>query len=135
MSEKSAAETNKGTLSDAHPLEPQRREHGVSGYTSSAVGGFGEDYSHQVAAGRESEPDTELGDENDVSLRRAVQKALARAHVDAAELRVEVAAARVTLYGTVPRTKDKSELEALARAVPGVAALTSRLTALRAEPS
>jgi osmotically-inducible protein OsmY len=121
--------------SDDLPLEPERREHGVSGYTSSAVGGFGEDYSHQVAQGRESEPDIELGDANDVSLRRAVQKALARAHIDAAELRVEVSGARVTLYGTVQRTAEKSEIEALARAVPGVAALTSRLTAMRAEPT
>jgi hypothetical protein len=120
--------------SDALPLEPERREHGVSGYTSSAVGGFGEDYSHQVAQGRESEPEFELLDPNDVSLRRAVQKALARAHVDAADLRIEVSGARVTLYGTVQRTVEKSELEALARAVPGVAALTSRVTALRAEP-
>jgi len=119
---------------DALPLEPERREHGVSGYTSAAVGGFGEDYSHQVAQGRDSEPDTELGDANDVSLRRAVQKALARAHVDAAELRVEVRGARVTLYGTVQRTAEKSQLEALARAVPGVAAMTSRLSALRADP-
>ena len=63
-----------------------------------------------------------------------MQKALARAHVDAADLRVEVSGARVTLYGTVQRTVEKSELEALARAVPGVAALTSRVTALRAEP-
>jgi osmotically-inducible protein OsmY len=119
----------------AAPLEPARREHGVSGYTSSAVGGFGEDYSHQVAEGRDSEPDGDVGNANDVSLRRAVQKALARAHIDAAELRVDVSAARVTLYGTVSRNSEKSELEAIARAVPGVAALTSRLTALRAEPS
>jgi hypothetical protein len=120
---------------EAPPLEPARREHGVSGYTSSPVGGFGEDYSHQVAQGRESEPDNDLGtDENDVPLRRAVQKALARAHVDAAEVRVEVSAAHVTLYGTVQRTSEKSRLEALARAVPGVVALTSRLTALRGEP-
>jgi osmotically-inducible protein OsmY len=120
---------------DAPALEPTRREHGVSGYTSSAVGGFGEDYSHQVAQGRESEPDNELGaGQGDVSLRRAVQKALAHAHIDAADLRVEVIEARVTLYGTVQRTSEKSELEARARAVPGVAALTSRVTALRGEP-
>jgi osmotically-inducible protein OsmY len=121
---------------DALPLEPARREHGVSGYTSSAVGGFGEDYSHQVAQGRESEPDNDLGvDANDVSLRRAVQKALAHAHIDAADLRVEVMEARVTLYGTVQRTSEISQLEALARTVPGVAALTSRLTALRGGPA
>jgi osmotically-inducible protein OsmY len=120
---------------EAPPLEPARREHGVSGYTSSAVGGFGEDYSHQVAQGRDSEPDNDLGsDENDVPLRRAVQKALAHAHTDAADLRVEVSAARVTLFGTVQRTSEKSRLETLARAVPGVVALTSRLTALRGEP-
>jgi osmotically-inducible protein OsmY len=120
---------------ETQPLEPARREHGVSGYTSSAVGGFGEDYSHQLAQGRESEPDNDLGtDVNDVPLRRAVQRALAHAHIDAADLRVEVSAARVTLYGTVQRTSEKSRLEALAHAVPGVAAVTSRLTALRGEP-
>jgi osmotically-inducible protein OsmY len=126
---------NDSAQPEVPPLEPARREHGVSGYTSSAVGGFGEDYSHQVAQGRESEPDSELGsDENDVPLRRAVQKARALAHIDAADLRVEVSAARVTLYGTVQRTSEKSRLEVLARAVPGVVALTSRLTALRGEP-
>jgi osmotically-inducible protein OsmY len=120
---------------DASPLEPARREHGVYGYTSSAVGGFGEDYSHQMAQGREPEPESDLGaGEGDVSLRRAVQKALAQAHIDAADLRIEVIEARVTLYGTVQRISEKSELEARARAVPGVAAVMSRLTALRGEP-
>jgi hypothetical protein len=124
----------KPPAADTLPLEPTRREHGVSGYTSGAVGGFGEDYSYQVAQGRESELDADLGDEHDVSLRRAVQKALARAHVDAADVRVDVSAARVTLYGTVQKVSEKSDLEARARAVPGVAAVTSRLTAVHGEP-
>lgn len=119
---------------EPQPLEPTRREHGVSGYTSDAVGGFGEDYSHQVAPGRDSEGDSELGDDNDVSLRRAVQKALARAHIDAAAVRVEVTGARVVLYGTVQKASEKSELEARARAVPGVATVTSHMTALLGEP-
>jgi BON domain len=121
---------------DPQPLEPARQEHGVSGYTSSAVGGFGEDYSHQVAQGRESVPDSDLSaDAEEVSLRRAVQKALAHAHIDAADLRVEVQGAGVTLYGTVQHAFQKSELESLARAVPGVSNLTSRLSALHKEPS
>jgi osmotically-inducible protein OsmY len=121
---------------DTQPLEPARQEHGVSGYTSSAVGGFGEDYSHQVAQGRESVPDSDLSaDAEEVSLRRAVQKALAHAHIDAADLRVEVQGARVTLYGTVAHGFQKSELESLARSVPGVSTLTSRLSALHNEPS
>ena len=116
---------------DSTTLEPSKREHGVSGYTDSPVGGFGEDYSHQVARGQ-SEPDHELAaDPNDVALSRAVQKALSRAHIDAADLRIDVHAADVTLYGTVRRSFEKSELEAKARAVPGVRSLVSRLTIVR----
>ncbi len=116
---------------DGTPLEPSRREHGVFGYTESAVGGFGEDYSHQVALGQ-SEPDHELpADPNDVALSRALQKALGRAHIDAADLRIDVHAGDVTLYGTVRRSFEKTELEARARAVPGVRTLNSHLTIAR----
>ncbi len=108
------------------------REHGVSGYTDSAVGGFGEDYEQQAARGRESEPDHELpADPNDMALSRSVQKAVARAHIDAADLRIDVHAGDVTLYGTVRRSFEKTELEAKARAVPGVRTLSSRLTISR----
>ncbi len=117
--------------SEQAPLEPSSREHGVSGYTQSAVGGFGEDYSHQVARGQ-SEPDHELpADPNDVALSRALQKALGRAHIDAADLHIEVHAGDVTLYGTVRRSFEKTELEAKARAVSGVRSLNSRLTISR----
>jgi hypothetical protein len=118
------------------PLEPARREHGVSGYTDRPVGGFGEDYRYQVAQGAEPEPEQDLpADPNDASLRHVVQKALARAHIDAADLRVDVQGARVTLYGTVQHAFEKSDLEARVRAVPGVAGLTSRVTALHVEPT
>ncbi|MEO8905848.1 MAG: BON domain-containing protein [Polyangiaceae bacterium] len=120
--------------SDTAPLEPSSREHGVSGYTESAVGGFGEDYSHQVASG-EFEAEHELSaDPNDLALSRALQKALASAHIDAAALRIDVHAGDVTLYGTVRRSFEKTELEAKAREVSGVRSLTSRLTISHESP-
>ncbi|MEO7037858.1 MAG: BON domain-containing protein [Polyangiaceae bacterium] len=116
------------------PLEPSSREHGVSGYTESAVGGFGADYSHQVARG-ESEPDHELPtDPADLALSRALQKVLAGAHIDAADLRMDVQAGDVTLYGTVHHSFEKTELEAKAGAVSGVRSLTSRLTVAHESP-
>ena len=117
------------------PFDAGSREHGVSGYTDAVVGGFGENYEQQAARGRESEPDHDvLVDPNDVALSRSVQKALAHAHIDAADLRLDVHAGDVTLYGTVRLSFEKTELEAKARAVPGVRTLTSRLTIFR-EPT
>lgn len=114
------------------PFDVTSREHGVSGYTDAAVGGFGENYALQAARSRESEPDHgPAADPNDVALSRSVQKALARAHIDAADLRLDVHAGNVTLYGTVRRSFEKTELETKARAVPGVRTLTSRLTISR----
>ena len=114
------------------PVEGSSREHGVSGYTDAAVGGFGEDYEQQAARSRESEPDHDLPvDPNDLALSRAVRKALGSAHIDAAALRIEVQAGELTLYGTVRRSFEQSELEAKARAVPGVRTLTSRLSIAR----
>ena len=81
-----------------------------------------------MALGRESNPDEASPNAEDVALRRAVQKALAQAHIDAADLRVEVNEARVTLFGTVQRAAEKTVLESCAQAVPGVASVTSRLT-------
>ncbi len=114
------------------PLEPATREHGVFGYDQNPVGGFGEDYSHQVAHGSEPDAAADLPpNAADQQLEKAVRVALAQAHIDAADLRVEVENAQVTLYGTVRRPSEKSDLEARARAVPGVVAVTSRLTELR----
>ncbi|MEP7050572.1 MAG: BON domain-containing protein [Pseudomonadota bacterium] len=114
------------------PADGNSREHGVSGYTDAPVGGFGEAYEQQAARGRESEPDHAMpADPNDLALSRSLQKALGLAHVDAADLRIDVQAGEVTLYGTVRRPLEKSELEAKARAVPGVRTLRSRLTISR----
>ncbi len=118
------------------PLEPATREHGVFGYDDNAVGGFGEDYSHQVAKGSEPDAAQDLpASASDKQLGEAVQKALAQGHIDVTDLRVEVDGGQVTLYGTVPSASDKSDLEARARALPGVASLTSRLTELRSRPA
>jgi BON domain len=115
---------------DGMPIVPNTHEHGVFGYDQNAVGGFGEDYSHQVAQGSEPEAAMDLpSDEKDQALIKAVQKALGHAHVDASELRVEVDAARVMLFGAVNHGFEKSDLEARARAVPGVVSVTSRITA------
>jgi hypothetical protein len=112
------------------PLEPNSREHGVWGYRSdAAVGGFGEDYGAQVARG--SEPGvTDAAATDDDALSLTLRKALAQAHIDAADLRLEVSGGRVTLHGSVRRELERSELVARARAVPGVAAVISRLEVL-----
>jgi hypothetical protein len=120
---------------DTLPLIPSTHEHGVFGYDQNAVGGFGADYSHQVAAGSEPEAAHDLpASEADQALTKAVQKALGRAHVDASELRVEVDAAKVILFGVVKDAREKSDLEARARAVPGVESVTSRITARDPSP-
>jgi len=115
-------------------LEPNTREHGVWGTKSDAVGGFGESYDAQTARG--SEPnlgalsdDTEEAPE-DAPLGREVRKTLARAHVDAANLRVAVRGDHVTLMGSVRTALEKAQIEARARAIPGVAQVTNRLSVL-----
>jgi len=116
--------------SDASPM-PSTREHGVWGTKSDAVGGFGEGYSAQVAHG--SEPnlaDGEIEAAEDVPLGREVRKTLGRAHVDAADLRVAVRAGHVTLLGSVRNKLEKAQIEARARAVPGVSEVTNRLNVL-----
>jgi hypothetical protein len=120
----------------AHPphevIEPTTGEHGVWGYTHAAVGGFGEDYDAQVAHGdQNNEPEEQTTE--DVALLRAVRAGLAQAHVDAADLRVEVRAGRVTLYGSVKRELEKAGLEARARSVPGVVSVKSRIGVLEPE--
>lgn len=111
------------------PLVPNTREHGVWGTKSDAVGGFGESYAAQVARG--SEPNlaeyTEEAPE-DAPLGREVRKTLARAHVDAADLRVGVRAGHVTLLGCVRNPLEKAQIEARARAVPGVLDVTNQLS-------
>ena len=112
-------------------LMPSTREHGVWGTKSDAVGGFGEGYSAQVAHG--SEPnlaDAEEEAPEDAPLGREVRKTLGRAHVDAADLRVAVRAGHVTLLGSVRNELEKAQIEARARAVPGVADVTNRLNVL-----
>lgn len=110
-------------------LDPSTGEHGVWGYTKSAVGGFGENYDAQVAHGEESDEPSPTTTE-DSALEHAVRKSLAEVHVDAADVRVEVREAQVTLYGTVRKELERSRLEARARAVPGVLSVTSRLGVL-----
>ena len=112
-------------------LMPSTREHGVWGTKSDAVGGFGEGYSAQVAHG--SEPnlaEAEIEAAEDAPLGREVRKTLGRAHVDAADLRVAVRAGHVTLLGSVRNALEKAQIEARARAVPGVADVTNRLSVL-----
>jgi hypothetical protein len=116
------------------PLEPSTREHGVWGTKSDPVGGFGESYEAQVARGAEPglhEPphDAEESPE-DAPLGREVRKTLARAHVDAADLRVAVRGSHVTLLGTVRQALEKAQIEARARAIPGVSEVTNQLTVL-----
>ena len=114
------------------PLQPSTREHGVWGTKSDAVGGFGESYEAQVARGSEPEPFDEAEEEapEDAPLGREVRKTLARAHVDAADLRVAVRGDHVTLLGSVRNALEKAQIEARARAVPGVAQVTNRLSVL-----
>jgi hypothetical protein len=118
----------KSSSSSSKPLEPEAHEHGEWGYTSRPVGGFGEDYGAQVAHG--DEPGVPAGPTADSALVGAVQKSLARAHVDAANVRVEVSAGHVRLFGSVHDESEKSRLEARARAVPGITGLTSQLSVL-----
>jgi len=111
-------------------LEPSTREHGVWGTTSTAVGGFGESYEAQVASG--AEPGRADGAEaeeapEDAPLGREVRKTLARAHVDAADLRVAVRGDQITLLGSVREPLEKAQIEARARAIPGVANVINQL--------
>lgn len=130
-----------GIAGAALPDEPSVHEHGVNGYTDAAVGGFGESYGFQVAHGGEGEaPDTTSNserqehetpaDERLRALERAVAKALAQAHVDAADVRVEALGSAVRLRGTVRYLVDRADLEALARAVPGVSSVSNDLMVL-----
>ena len=111
------------------PLEPSTHEHGVWGTKSDAVGGFGENYDAQIARGAEPglKDDAEEAPE-DAPLGREVRKTLARAHIDAADLRVAVRGAHVTLLGSVRDALEKAQIEARARAIPGVAEVTNRLS-------
>ncbi len=109
------------------PLQPNTGEHGVWGYESRAVGGFGESYDAQVAHGAENDEPSASGE--DEALSQAVRKRLAHAHVDAADLRVEVRGGVVTLFGSVRSDAEKAKLEAQARTVSGVVSVSSRLLA------
>jgi len=110
-------------------VEPSTGEHGVWGYEERAVGGFGESYDSQVARGEQSdEPSADPADE---ALEQAVRKKLAHAHIDAADLRVVVRSRAVLLLGSVHDQAEKEQLEARARAVPGVASVQSRLVPQR----
>jgi osmotically-inducible protein OsmY len=116
---------------ESKPLEPSTREHGVWGTKSDAVGGFGESYDAQVAHGSEPNlPDMAEEAPEDAPLGREVRKTLARAHIDAADLRVSVRGNHVTLLGSVREPLEKAQIEARARAIPGVAEVTNRLTVL-----
>jgi osmotically-inducible protein OsmY len=129
------------TGTGASALEPSAREHGENGYTDNAVGNFGESYAHQVAHGAESESpgmpsDSELDSSpavNEAALEHEVQRTLARAHIDAADLRVEAKGSEIRLQGSVRHPFEKTELEARARAVPGVSNVVSQLTVRRAD--
>jgi len=115
------------------------REHGLDGYTDEAVGGFGESYAAQVAHGGEgdepgipshSEHATNAPSEEDRELALAVQKSLGRAHIDAADMTVDVHGSVVRLRGTVHHLYEKTELEARARAVAGVDSVVSELSVI-----
>ena len=118
-----------GSDEAVRPLAPTVREHGVWSTSSDAVGGFGETYEAQVAHGSESEVPVPApgGAPDDAQLAHEIQKTLARAHVDAADLRVVVHGDQVTLHGTVREMLEKLQIEARARAVPGVISVTSHL--------
>ena len=130
MSDKSAADFARERAAGV-PIEPSTREHGVWGTKSDAVGGFGESYEAQVAHGAEPGlPDEAEEAPEDAPLGREVRKTLARAHVDAADLRVAVRGDHVTLLGSVREPLEKAQIEARARAIPGVAQVTNRLQVL-----
>jgi len=123
--------TEPKTRADFAAPEPSTREHGVWGTKSEAVGGFGEGYEAQVARGDEPNlPDNAEEAPEDAALGREVRKTLARAHVDAADLRVAVRGDHVTLLGSVREALEKQQIEARARAIPGVARVTNRLSVL-----
>ena len=109
-----------------HAVEPHVAEHGVWGYDTGAVGGFGENYDAQVARGEE--PSLPEASPEEAALASAVQNALGEAHLEAADLRVVVNGAHVTLYGSVREDSEKAQLDAVARAVSGVGSLSSRLS-------
>jgi len=112
-------------------LVPSTREHGVWGTKSDAVGGFGESYAAQVADGSEPNLPHEAEEApEDAPLGREVRKTLGRAHVDAADLRVAVRGGHVTLLGSVRNSLERAQIEARARAVPGVADVTNHLSVL-----
>jgi len=123
---------NNGGSSPEEPALQQRPavgEHGVSGTTSDAVGGFGESYDAQVAHGsgavpRQAEAESALADQR---LERALRKTLGRAHADAKDLRIEVQEGRVTLRGSVRLPLEKLQIEARVRALPGVLLVTNDL--------
>ena len=122
-------ERNRGETT--RTLEPSTREHGVWGTKSAAVGGFGESYQAQVARGAEpSLPDDAEEAAEDAPLGREVRKTLGRAHIDAADLRVAVRAGHVTLLGSVREALERAQIEARARAIPGVSGVTNRLSVL-----
>lgn len=123
----------------ATKLVPSSREHGTDGYTADAVGGFGESYSAQVAHGGDSDEPGEPSHseraennsaEEDDALVHAVQKSIARAHIDSADLTVSVQDSVVRLRGSVRHLYEKAELEARARAVTGVDSVISEVTVL-----
>jgi hypothetical protein len=137
--------SQKGQAAGSDPL-PSVHEHGVDGYTESAVGGFGEGYDSQVAHGGASDspgaPSRSESLAHDAptenshnALEQAVLKVLARAHIDAAVLRVHAVGSEVRLSGTVRHLFEQAELEARARTVPGVSSVVSELTVLRADRS
>ncbi len=113
-------------------MDPSTLEHGVWGtQADAAVGGFGESYEAQVARGSDPElPDEAEEAQEDAPLGREVRKTLARAHVDAADLRVAVRGDHVTLLGSVRDPLERAQIEARARAIPGVANVTNRLSVL-----
>jgi BON domain len=125
-----------GSEDAARSPAPAVGEHGVWSTSSDPVGGFGENYDAQVAHGAESELPVPApgGAPDDAQLAHEVQKTLARAHVDAADLRVVVHGDQVSLYGTVREMLEKLQIEARARAVPGVISVTSHLKVQRDGP-
>ena len=125
------AQDSKPQPSASSELEPSVREHGVWGTKSDPVGSFGESYDAQVAHG--AEPGLPSAPE-DLALAQAVRKALAHAHIDAADVRVTVQNAQVTLSGSVHSAAQRSELDARARSVPGVSQVACQLAVLD-EPS